>query len=55
MKDFGLSGYYEDVLKNFGFTVDSIAEKAVELVSFYKTRTVPDLFDRLQWRYNCKH
>ena len=55
MKDFGLSGFYEDLLETFGFTVDSIAEKANQLVSFYKTRNVPDLFDRLEWNYSCQH
>merc|ERR1711924_470295 len=47
MTTFGASGPMKDVAKKFGFTVDSVVEKANKLLAHYAApgRTVPDLQD----------
>jgi len=46
MRSFGASGPAKDVQKRFGFTTENVAEKAKELLDYFKDRPIPCLLDR---------
>jgi transketolase len=43
MRTFGVSGPYQEVYAEFGFTPESIAEKVQQTIEFYKDKPVPSL------------
>ncbi|KAJ1967207.1 Transketolase [Dispira parvispora] len=43
---FGMSGPAKQVYKELGFSVESVVEKSVKVVQYYKSREVPHLLDR---------
>lgn len=49
MKSFGKSAPFEKLYEHFGFTPKNISEKASKLVSYYKDKKVPNIFDSINF------
>ncbi|KAF0449629.1 Transketolase [Gigaspora margarita] len=46
MKSFGSSGPYKELYKKYGFTPENTADKAKQVIEFYKVHQVPSLVNR---------
>jgi transketolase len=49
MTTFGSSGPYKKVLEKFGFTIQNVTDKTLQMIEFYKDRQVPHLLEKLMF------